>query len=354
MTVSTTTITIGDRTIGAGAPTFVIAEVSANHGGDLDRVLEMVRVAAASGADAVKLQTFTADSMTLDLDLPHFVVGPGTPWSGRRLHDLYREAAMPWEWYPEIATVADEVGIVLFSSPFDARSVDFLVEQGAPALKIASFELTDLPLIAHAASTGLPLVISTGMATESEIDDAVATARAAGDGGVALLRCNSAYPSPPEDMDLRTIVDLGRRFAVPVGLSDHTLDDVSATVAVALGACIVEKHFTLARSHGGPDSTFSLEPDELRGLVRSVRTAEAALGTVRYGPSESDRGSLAFRRSLYAVAPVRAGEVVTAQAVRSLRPAGGLEPRHLGGIVGRVAARDLEPGHPLSWDDLVP
>ena len=345
----TPTIRIDDRTIGTGHPTYVIAEVSANHGGDLPRVLEMVRVAAAAGADAVKLQTFTADTMTLDLDTAGFVVGPGNPWSGRRLHDLYREAAMPWDWYPHIAAVAREHGITLFSSPFDTTSIDFLVEQGAPALKIASFELTDLPLIEHAAATGLPLVMSTGMATDTEIDDAV---RAASGAELALLRCNSAYPSPPEHMDLRTIVDLARRWNVPVGLSDHTLDDTSAIVAVALGASIVEKHFTLARSDGGPDATFSLEPDELATLVRSIRTAEAALGDVRYGPSESDRASLAFRRSLYVVAPVRAGQALTAADVRSLRPAGGLEPRHLPDVMGRVAARDLDVGHPLSWDDL--
>ncbi len=347
-----TTIEIAGRLVGTGQPTFVIAEVSANHGGDLPRVLEMVRVAAAAGADAVKLQTFTADSMTLDVDLPRFVVGAGNPWSGRRLHDLYREAAMPWEWYPEIAAVAASEGITLFSSPFDPASVDFLVEQGAPALKIASFELTDLPLIAHAASSGLPLVMSTGMATVEEIDDAVSVARNAGAGGVALLRCNSAYPSPPADMDLRSIVDLASRWEVPVGLSDHTLDDTSAVVAVALGASIVEKHFMLDRGHGGPDSSFSLEPEELTRLVASVRTAEAALGSVRYGPSASDRASLTFRRSLYVVAPLAAGQVVGSTDVRSLRPAGGLEPRHLPDVIGRVATRDLEVGHPLSWDDV--
>lgn len=346
----TTTIDIAGRPIGDGHPTFVIAEVSANHGGDLPRVLEMVAVAASAGADAVKLQTFTADSMTLDLDT--LVVGPGNPWSGRRLYDLYREAAMPWDWYPEIATAAAEAGVILFSSPFDAVSVDFLVDQGVPALKIASFELTDLPLIAHAAATGLPLVMSTGMATDAEIDDAVATVLGAGDGGVALLRCNSAYPSPPADMDLRTIVDMARRWNLPVGLSDHTLDDTSAVVAVALGATIVEKHFTLDRAHGGPDSTFSLEPAELTRLVAAIRTAEAAMGSVRYGPSESDRASLAFRRSLYVVAPVAAGQPVAPGDVRSLRPAGGLEPRHLPDVVGRIAAHDLKVGHPLSWDDL--
>ncbi|TXI39853.1 MAG: pseudaminic acid synthase [Mycobacterium sp.] len=345
-------VDIAGRLVGPGHPALVIAEVSANHGHDLERVLEMVRVAAASGADAVKLQTFTADTMTLDLDLPQFVVGPDNPWSGRRLYELYREAEMPWEWYPTIATAAAEAGVILFSSPFDATSIDFLVEVGAPALKIASFELTDLPLIAHAAATGLPLIMSTGMATDAEVDDAVRTARAAGNGGIALLRCNSAYPSPPEDMNLRTIIDLADRWDVPVGLSDHTLDHVCATVAIGLGASIVEKHFTMARSLGGPDSTFSLEPDELASLVSTIRTAEAALGSTRYGPSSSDRASLAFRRSLYVVAPVRAGEPLTVDNVRSLRPAGGLPPRHLPDVIGRPAVRDLGVGHPLSRDDV--
>lgn len=339
-------------TIGTGAPVFVIAEVSANHGGDLDRVLDMVRVAAECGADGVKLQTFSADTMTIDSGDPHFVVGPGNPWSGRRLYDLYREAAMPWDWYPEIAAVADRHGIVLFSTPFDATSVDFLVEQGAPMLKIASFELTDLPLIRHGASTGLPLIMSTGMATVDEIDAAVRTAQEAGDGGVVLLRCNSAYPSPIEAMDLRTIPDMAERWDVPIGLSDHTLDSTCATVAVALGACVVEKHFTLARSDGGPDSSFSLEPDELAALVGAVRSATAAIGDVRYGASESDRPSLAFRRGLYVVAPIAAGAVVTADHIRSLRPAGSLEPRHLDAVIGRTAAVDLSVGHAIDWSDL--
>lgn len=347
-----TAVEIAGRTVGPEQPVFVIAEVSANHGGDLDRTREMIRVAARCGADAVKLQTFTADSMTLDLDAEHFVVGPGNPWSGRRLHDLYSEAAMPWEWYPELAEVAADEGVILFSSPFDAASVDFLVAQGAPALKIASFELTDLPLIRHAAATGLPLVVSTGMATHAEIDEAVTSARAAGDGGVVLLRCNSAYPSPAADMDLRTIADMAERWGLPVGLSDHTLDHTCAVAAVALGACVVEKHFTLRRADGGPDATFSLEPDELRALVDAVRTTETALGGVRYGPSSSDGASLAFRRSLFVVAPVAEGQTVAASDVRSLRPAVGLAPRHLDEIVGRVARRDLAVGHPLTWDDL--
>jgi N-acetylneuraminate synthase len=257
---------------------------------------------------------------------------------------------MPWEWYPSLAAAAADHGIVLFSSPFDADAVDFLVEHGAPALKIASFELTDLPLIAHAAATGLPLVMSTGMATADEIDEAVKTATSVGTGGVALLRCNSAYPSPADDMDLRSITDMAERWAVPIGLSDHTLDHTCATAAVALGATIVEKHFTFHRADGGPDATFSLEPAELAGLVSTIRTTEAALGSVRYGPSASDRASLVFRRSLYVTAAMAAGETFTTDNVRSLRPAVGLTPKHLPQVLGCTAARDIAVGEPLEWD----
>jgi N-acetylneuraminate synthase len=348
----TPTIEIEGRRIGPAHPVYVIAEVSANHGGSLRRALELVRVAADCGADAVKLQTYTPDTMTLASDRPEFVVGPGNPWSGRRLHDLYAEAAMPWEWYGELADEGRRHGITVFSSPFDASAVDFLVAQGAPALKIASFELTDLPLVRAAAATGLPLVMSTGMATADEIDAAVATATTAGAGGVALLRCNSAYPSPPQDMDLRTIPHMASRWVVPVGLSDHTLDDTAAVAAVALGASIVEKHVTMDRADGGPDASFSLEPDELARLVAAIRTAEAALGTVRYGPSDSDRASLAFRRSLFVVAPVRTGERFTSDNVRVLRPAVGLAPEHLDEVLGRVAPHDYEAGDALTAEVL--
>lgn len=346
------TLRIGDRLVGDGTPVFVIAEVSANHGGSLDRTLDLVSIAATRGADAVKIQTYTPDAMTIDSDDERFVVGPGNPWTGRRLHELYAEAAMPWDWYPALAERAHRDGILLFSTPFDRTAVDYLVDCGTGVLKIASFELTDLPLIRHAAATGLPLVMSTGMATDVEIDDAVATARAAGDGGVALLRCNSAYPSPVEQMDLASIPDMRARWGVPVGLSDHTLDDTAAVVSVALGACIVEKHFTRDRSDGGPDSSFSLEPDELGQLVASIRSAEASLGTVRYGPSDSDRGSLRFRRSVYVVADVAAGEEFTSDNVGTRRPVGVLEPRHLDAVIGRRAVRAFRAGHALDWGDL--
>lgn len=348
-----TDLVVAGRRIAADEPVYVIAEVSANHLGELANALRLVEVAAECGADAVKLQTFTADTMTLDSALPHFVVGPGNPWSGRRLHDLYAEAAMPWEWYPDLAARGAELGIAVFSTPFDRTAVDFLVEHGCPALKVASFELTDLPLVSHCASTGLPLIVSTGMATADEIDRAVDSVRDAGaGGGLALLRCNSAYPSPPEQMDLRTIVDMAERWPVPIGLSDHTLDDTCAIAAVALGARIVEKHVTLDRAAGGPDAAFSLEPDELARLVRAIRTTEAAMGSVRYGPSDSDRGSLAFRRSLFVTSPVRAGERFGHHNVRSLRPADGLDPARFGEVIGRRAARSLDAGHPLTEEDL--
>ncbi|MBX7071104.1 MAG: pseudaminic acid synthase [Microthrixaceae bacterium] len=346
------TVRLGDRLVGEGSPVFVIAELSANHGGNLDRTLDLVSIAAARGADAVKIQTYTPDTMTIDSDDARFVVGPGNPWSGRRLHDLYAEAAMPWDWYPALAERAHRDGILLFSTPFDRTAVDYLVDCGASVLKIASFELTDLPLIRYAAATELPLVMSTGMASDVEIEEAVAAARASGDGGVALLRCNSAYPSPVEQMDLASIPDMRVRWGVPVGLSDHTLDDTAAVVSVALGACIVEKHFTRDRSDGGPDSSFSLEPDELGQLVTSIRSAEASLGNVRYGPSDSDRGSLRFRRSVYVVADVAAGEEFTYDNVGTRRPLGVLEPRHLDAIIGRRAVRALRAGHALDWVDL--
>ena len=268
-------IHIGDRVVGPGQPVYVIAEVSANHHQQLDRALELVRIAAEAGADAVKLQTYTPDTMTIDCDEPPFRIGAGTIWEGRNLYDLYREAQTPWEWHESLRDEATRLGVDCLSTPFDATAVALLDDLGLPALKIASFELTDLELLATAAATGRPLVISTGMATVGEIDDAVATARAHGRGGVALLRCNSAYPAPPAEMDLRTIADMAARWRCPIGLSDHTLSNAASIAAVALGTCIVEKHFTLSRREAGPDSEFSLEPHELAALVRYVRNAQA-------------------------------------------------------------------------------
>lgn len=345
---------IGTREIGRGKPTYVIAELSANHGGDFDRAKQLVAAAAEAGADAVKLQTFTADTITLDSDRPEFRIHAGTVWDGRTLHDLYEEASMPWEWQPELKQLADARGIDLFSSPFDSSAVDFLERLDVPCYKIASAEIVDIGLIERVARTGKPLIISTGMATLGEIEEAVATARAAGAADVALLKCTSAYPAPPSEMALRTIPHMAETFAVPVGLSDHTLGISVPVAAVALGAAIVEKHLTLRRADGGPDSGFSLEPAEFGEMVSALRTTEEALGTVDYAPTAHEAGTRALRRSLFVVRDVRAGELFTEANVRSIRPANGLHTRYLSEVLGRRAGRDIERGTPLSWDLLAP
>jgi len=343
-------LVVRGRRIGTGHRVYVIAEISANHQGSLARAEELVGLAADAGADAVKIQTYTADTMTIDSDAEPFRIGEGTLWSGRRLYELYEEAATPWEWHEPLMQVAADAGLDLFSTPFDRSSVDFLVQLDVPLLKIASFELVDHALVAYAGSQDRPLLISTGMATAEEIDAAVHVALESGAPGVALLRCNSAYPASPEEMDLRSIPDMAERWKVPVGLSDHTLGTAAAVASVALGASVIEKHFTLDRAEPGPDSAFSLEPDEFRTLVREVREVEAALGEVRYGPSEREKPSLAFRRSLFVVRDVRAGEVFTEDDVRSIRPGDGLAPRHLTAVIGRRATRDVARGTPLAWD----
>lgn len=350
MTEAPADVVLGNgRRVGPGHPTYLIAEISANHQQRLERAEELVRLAADVGADAVKIQTYTADTMTIDSDEEAFRIGEGTLWSGRRLYELYEEAATPWEWHRPLKALADELGIDLFSTPFDQSAVDFLIDLDVPLLKIASFELIDHALVAYAASTGRPLLMSTGMATADEIDAAVRVALEAGATGLVLLRCNSAYPAPPEEMDLRTIADMVERWNAPVGLSDHTLGTAAAVASVALGACVIEKHFTFDRNEPGPDSAFSLEPHEFRSLVREVREAESALGSVRYGPSEREKPSLAFRRSLFVVRDVRAGEVLTEDHVRSIRPGDGLAPRHLPGVLGRRVTRDVARGTPLDW-----
>ena len=338
------------RRIGPGCPVYVVAEISANHHRDFEQALRMVQAAKDAGADAVKLQTYTPDTITLRSDREHFRVVGGTLWDGRALYDLYAEAYMPWEWQPKLKVEADRLGLDLFSSAFDATAVDFLERMGVPAHKVASFELVDLPLIEAMARTGKPLMISTGMATLEEIEEAVATARAAGARQIALLKCTSAYPSPPEEMNLRTAPDLAARFQMPVGLSDHTMGISVPVAAVALGACIVEKHFTLSRAVPGPDSVFSLEPAEFKAMVEAVRTAERALGGVHYGASAEEEKSRVFRRSLFVVEDVKAGERFTEKNVRSIRPGNGLHTRHLKEILGRAATRDIPRGTPLSWE----
>jgi pseudaminic acid synthase len=345
----TDTIEIAGRRIGAGQPTYIIAEMSANHAQDFDQAVRIVEAARDAGADAIKLQTYTPDTLTIDCRNEHFRI-EGTMWDGRVLHDLYREAQTPWEWQPRLKQVAEKMGLHLFSTPFDASAVDFLEDMGVPAHKIASFENVDLPLLRRAAATGKPIIMSTGMATLSEIDEAVTTIREAGGRQLCLLKCTSAYPAPPSEMNLRTIPHLADTFGIPVGLSDHTLDVGVPVAAVALGACVIEKHLTLSREMPGPDSGFSLEPREFREMVDAVRTAEAALGRVNYGVSERERKSRVFRRSLFVVEDVKAGEPLTLANVRSIRPGNGLHTRHLEDVVGRVAARDIARGTPLSWD----
>lgn len=340
---------INGRFIGSGAPVYIIAEMSANHNQDFAQAVKIIEAAKAAGADAVKIQTYTADTLTLDSDKPHFQI-KGTLWDKRKLYDLYGEAYTPWEWQPRLKEIANELGLALFSSPFDFTAVDFLEAMAVPAYKIASFELIDLPLIEKCARTGKPLIMSTGMATLSEIEDAVLAARRAGAVDIALLKCNSAYPAPPEEMHLNVIPHLAQAFSVPVGLSDHTLGIAVPVAAVALGACIVEKHFTLSRRDEGPDSAFSLEPDEFKAMVQAVRTTEKALGTVKYGPSERETASRLLRRSLFVVKDIRAGDLFTHDNVRSIRPGHGLPPKHLDEVVGQRAAQDIERGTPLRWN----
>jgi N-acetylneuraminate synthase len=343
------TAAIGGRTVGSGHPAYVIAELSGNHHGDLGRALAIVDAAAEAGVDAVKLQTYTADSLTIDSDAAPFVISGGTPWDGRRLYELYQEAATPWTWTEPLFERARSHGLDVFSTPFDDEAVALLEAFDPPAHKVASFELVDHGLLRSIAATGRCVVLSTGMATRTEINEAVAVLRDGGTTDLVLLRCTSAYPARPESMDLRTIPDMIDRWRVPVGLSDHTLGPESTIASIALGACVVEKHLTLDRGEIGPDSAFSLEPHEFASLVDAVRTAEAALGSVRYGPSADEAPSRVFRRSLFVVADVGAGEPFTADNVRAIRPGDGLAPKHLEAIFGRRAAAAVPAGTPLAW-----
>lgn len=342
-------IEINGRLIGPNYPTYIIAEMSANHNQDFEQALKILEAAKESGADAVKLQTYTPDTITIDCDKAHFQIGQGTIWAGRNLYDLYGEAYTPWEWQPKLKEIANDLGLDLFSTPFDHSAVDFLEKMKVPAYKVASFEVVDLPLIRRIAQTGKPMIMSTGMATVAEIDEAVRTARQAGATQIALLKCTSAYPAPPEGMNLRTIPHLAQAFAVPTGLSDHTLGIAVPVAAVALGACIVEKHLTLSRDVPGPDSAFSLEPHEFKAMVEAVRTAEKALGMVHYGVSEREASSRSFRRSLFVVREMNAGELFTTENVRSIRPGYGLHTRYLDEIIGRRASQDIKRGTPLNW-----
>ncbi len=341
---------IAGKRVGAGQGVYIVAEMSANHSQQFEQAVEILKAAKAAGADAIKLQTYTPDTLTINSNKEYFRVGGGTLWDGRTLYDLYSEAYTPWEWQPDLKKIADDLEIDLFSTPFDHAAVDFLEEMGVLVYKIASFEVVDLPLIQRVARTGKPVIMSTGMATLSEIDEAVRAFQAAGGKQLALLKCTSAYPAPPEDMNLFTIPHLAEAFELPVGLSDHTTGIAVAVAAVTLGACIVEKHLALSRQTPGPDSAFSLEPHEFKEMVEAIRTTEKALGRVHYGVSQEEAKSSVFRRSLFVVKDVKAGENFTAENVRSIRPGHGLHTRHLEEILGRTASRNIQRGTPLAWE----
>lgn len=328
---------------------FIIAEVSANHLQQYERAARIIEAAASAGADAVKLQTYTPDTITIDCAAPPFQI-KGTLWEGRTLHDLYAEAYCPWEWQPRLKELADSLGLILFSTPFDDTAVDFLDAMDVALHKVASFELVDIPLLRKVGASGKPVILSTGMASLAEIAEAVDTLRAAGAGELALLKCTSAYPALAEEANLLTIPHLSQTFGVVAGLSDHTPGIAVPVAAVALGARIIEKHLTLCRADGGPDSAFSLEPEEFASMVRAVRDAEKALGRICYGLTEKQKDSAIFRRSLFVVQDVRAGEPLTPENLRSIRPGNGLHTRYLGQVLGRRAARDITRGTPLDWD----
>ena len=340
---------VAGRPIGPSHPPYVIAELSANHNGSYETAIQILDAAKEGGADAAKLQTYRPDTITLDVDTDDFLIKGGL-WDGRRLYELYEEAHMPWEWHGPLFEHARKIGITIFSSPFDNTAVDLLDRLGAPAFKIASFEAVDLPLIRYAASKGKPLIISTGMADGEEIAEAIEAARSGGCTQLAILHCVSGYPAPPEDYNLRTIPDLIQRFGLVTGLSDHTLDNTTAIASIAVGASIIEKHFTLDRTGGGPDDSFSLEPPELAALCRDSRTAWDAMGRVDYGRKSSEQGNVTFRRSLYIVANLKAGTELTADMVRSVRPGYGLAPKHLDAVIGRRLKVDAARGTALAWD----
>jgi pseudaminic acid synthase len=342
-------VKIGDTIIGDGHPPFIIAELSGNHNGDIARALQIIDAAHRAGAHAIKLQTYTADTMTIDCRRPEFTIEGGL-WSGRQLYELYQEAATPWDWHQALFDHARELGILVFSTPFDETAVEFLETLDAPAFKIASFELVDLPLIRRVAATGKPIIMSTGMADEIEIGEAVETAKSVGCNELILLHCVSGYPTPYEDSNVSTIADLRKRFGCIVGLSDHSLGTAVSVAAVAMGACVIEKHFTLSRHDGGVDSAFSLEPNELEMLVRDTAIAHDAIGKPGYDQKLSEAKNIQFRRSLFAVKDIRKGEKLTSENVRCIRPGYGLKPKHFDIVMGKIARKNISRGTPLEWN----
>jgi len=344
-------INIAGRKIGPGHPPFIIAEMSGNHNQSLDRALAIVDAAAKAGAHAVKLQTYTADTMTLDIaEREFFINDPDSLWKGKSLYELYKEAYTPWEWHKPIFDRCWELGLIYLSTPFDETAVDFLEELDVPCYKIASFENTDIPLIRKVAATGKPMIISTGMATIAELDETVRTAREAGCGNLILLKCTSTYPATPENTNIFTIPHMAKLFDCQVGLSDHTMGIGVAVASVALGATMIEKHFTLSRADGGVDSAFSMEPDEMHALVAETKRAWQALGKVIYGPTEKEKKSLIFRRSLYIVQDMKKGDVLTRENLRAIRPGLGLPPKYYDTLLGKRVTKDIKRGTPITWD----
>jgi pseudaminic acid synthase len=346
-------IKINGRSIGQAFSPYVIAEMSANHNGDINNAFKIIKMAKESGADAVKLQTYRPDTITMDMKTPEFLIEGGL-WGGQSLYELYESAYMPWDWHKALFDYAKEIGITIFSSPFDKTAVDLLESLNAPAYKIASFEAVDLPLIKYVASTGKPMIISTGMADAEEIQEAISAAQSGGCQELVILHCVSGYPAPAEDYNLRTLMDMQIRFGLPVGLSDHTLDNTTAIASVALGACVIEKHVTLDRGGGGPDDSFSLEPSDLKALCNGAKTAWQSLGQINYGCKSSEQGNVKFRRSLYAVKEIRAGEIITEENVKSIRPGYGLAPKYWDDVMGKRVKFDIPSGTALNWKMLLP
>lgn len=338
-----------NRIIGDNQPAYIIAEMSANHAGDFNRAIEIIHAAKEAGADCIKIQTYTADTITLDCHNKYFTLENGT-WEGANLHDLYKEAFTPWEWQKALKEEADKIGIDFFSTPFDKTAVDFLESIDMDFYKIASFEAVDIPLIKEVAKTGKPIIMSVGMATVEEIQEAIDAAKAVGNTNMALLKCCSVYPAIPENMNLKTIQDMKERFGVPVGLSDHSMGHVAALTAVALGASVIEKHFCLGRDIENPDSSFSMEPSEFADMVRAIRDCERAMGKVSYELSQAEMDSRNTRKSIFVSSDIKAGEILTPDNIRVVRPAYGLAPKYYEEVLGKVAVKDIEFGTPLSWE----